>query len=56
LRRWRGAGIWDRRLTEVPREAAHDDTLDGSLTMIDGSRMRAQQQAAGAKKGAVPPR
>jgi len=51
FRRWRDAGIWDRVLRTLQTEAAHDDTLDGSLTMIDGSTIRAHQQAAGAKKG-----
>ena len=54
FRRWREAGIWDRILTALHAEAAHDDALDGSLAMIDGSSIRAHQQAAGApKKGAA---
>lgn len=55
FRRWRDAGIWEQVLLTLQREAAHDDTLDGSLTMIDGSNVRAHQQAAGAKKGAPIP-
>jgi transposase len=51
-RRWRLTGIWDDVLRALQEEAAHDDTLDGSLTMIDGSNVRAHQHAAGAKKGA----
>ncbi len=48
FRRWREAGVWDRILTVLQAEAAHDGTLDGSLAMIDGSSIRAHQQAAGA--------
>jgi transposase len=56
FRRWREAGLWDRILRTLQAEAAHDDTLDGALTMIDGSSIRAHQQAAGAKKGGLNPR
>ncbi len=55
FRRWREAGVWDRILRALQDDGAHDDDLDGSLTMIDGSSIRAHQQAAGApKKGASP--
>ncbi len=54
FRRWREAGIWEQVLTALQTEATHDGTLDGSLTMIDGSNVRAHQQAAGApKKGGM---
>ncbi len=53
FRRWREAGLWDRILLTLQADAAHDGTLDGSLTMIDGTNIRAHQQAAGAKKGAA---
>lgn len=55
FRRWRDAGIWDQILCTLQVEAAYDGTLDGSLTMIDGSNVRAHQHAAGAKKGAPMP-
>jgi transposase len=55
FRRWREAGVWDRILTALQREAAFDDDLDGSLAMIDGTNIRAHPQAAGAKKGARNP-
>lgn len=55
FRRWREAGIWNRILTALQREAAFDDDLDGSLAMIDGTNIRAHHQAAGAKKGARNP-
>jgi transposase len=54
FRRWRDAGIWDRILRALQEEAAHDDTLDGTLTMIDGSNIRAHQHAAGARKRGAP--
>jgi len=52
FRRWQQAGVWECILTELQRDAAFADELDGSLAMIDGSTIRAHQQAAGAKKGA----
>lgn len=53
-RRWRLAGIWDRVLRTLQEDAAHDDTLDGNLVMIDGSNVRAHQQAAEARKKGAP--
>ncbi len=52
FRRWRDTGIWEQVLRMLQEAAAHDDTLDGSLTMIDGTSIRAHQPAAGANKGA----
>jgi transposase len=54
LRRWQQAGIWDRVLTELQRAAAHDGQIDGSITMIDRSSIRAHQHAAGARKKGTP--
>jgi len=55
FRRWRDADVWDRVLRTLQEDAAHDDTLDGSLIMIDGRSIRAHQHAAGArKKGGSP--
>lgn len=53
FRRWRDAGVWDRILQELQREAAHDGTLDDTLAFIDGTTIRAHHHAAGAKKGAL---
>ena len=53
FRRWRDAGIWERVLTALQAEAAHDGALDDTLAMIDGTSIRAHHQAAGAKKGAA---
>jgi len=52
FRRWRDAGLWEQVLRTLQAGAAHEGTLDGSLTMIDGTSSRAHQQAAGAKTGA----
>ncbi len=55
FRRWQEAGIWDQILTALQREGAHDDRIDGSITMIDSSSIRAHQHAAGARtKGTQP--
>jgi transposase len=53
FRRWREAGLWDRILVALQREAAFDDEVDGGLAMIDGTNIRAHHHAAGAKKGAL---
>lgn len=50
FRRWQRAGVWEHILTALQEEAVHDDRIDGSLTMIDGSNVRAHQHAAGARK------
>ena len=50
FRRWQAAGVWERILTEIQTEAAHDDQIDGSITMIDSTSIRAHQHAAGARK------
>ncbi len=52
FRRWREAGVRDQILRAVQQAAAHADTLDGSLVMIDGSSIRAYQYAVGDKTGA----
>ncbi len=51
FRRWRQVGVWDRILNALQAEAAHDDSLDGTVAMIDASNIRAHQHAAGARKG-----
>lgn len=50
FRRWQRAGVWGRILRTLQADAAHDDTLDGTLAMLDGSNVRAHQHAAGAPK------
>jgi len=51
VRRWQQAGIWERILTELQAEAAHDGRLDDTLILIDSRSIRAHQHAAGARKG-----
>lgn len=52
FRRGQRAGIWERILTELQREAAEADQIDGTITMIDSSNIRAHQHAAVAGSGA----
>ncbi len=54
FRRWREAGLWDRVLLALQADSAHEDTLDDTLAVIDGTTIRAHHQAVGAKKGALP--
>jgi transposase len=56
FRRWQATGIWDRILREIQIAAAHDDRIDGSITMIDSTSIRAHQHAAGARKRGTPTR
>jgi transposase len=53
FRRWQEAGIWDQILTELQRDGAHDDQIDGVVTMIDSTSIRAHQHAAGARKRGI---
>ena len=49
--RWVKAGVWDRVLGELQRQADAQGELDWQLHHVDGSVVRAHQHAAGAKKG-----
>lgn len=55
FRRWREAGIWARLLRDLQQEATENDALDGTLALLDGSNVRAHQDAAGARKKGGPP-
>lgn len=48
------AGVWDRVLGELQRQADAQGELDWKLHHVDGSVVRAHQHAAGAKKGGAP--
>jgi transposase len=50
--RWRQAGVWDRILAELQRQADGAGHLDWQEHFVDGTVVRAHQHAAGAKKGA----
>src|SRR4051794_24696130 len=50
--RWRIAGVWDRVLAELQRQADEAGELDWNEHFVDGTVVRAHQHAAGAKKGA----
>ena len=54
--RWQRAGIWDRVLTELQRQADAEGRLDWSLHFVDSTVVRAHQHAAGAKGGTLQPR
>jgi transposase len=51
FRRWRLAGVWDRLLAAVQQEEDAAGHVDWTVQYVDGSVIRAHQQAAGAKKG-----
>jgi transposase len=49
--RWQRAGVWDRVLTQVQRQADAEGRLDWSLHFVDSTVVRAHQHAAAAKGG-----
>jgi transposase len=49
--RWQRAGLWDRALAELQRQADREGRLDWSLHFVDSTIVRAHQHAAGAKGG-----
>ena len=49
--RWRRAGVWDRGLAAVQRQADAEGRLDWALHFVDSTVVRAHQHAAGAKGG-----
>ena len=49
--RWQQAGVWDRILSELQRQADVEGQLDWSLHFVDSTVVRAHQHAAGAKGG-----
>ena len=52
--RWeRCEGVWQRALEALQREAGAGGGLDWALHFVDGSVVRAQRSAAGARKGAA---
>src|SRR5437868_14042904 len=51
FRRWTRAGVWDRLLAAVQREADAAGAIDWELHFVDGTVIRAHQHAAGAKGG-----
>jgi transposase len=48
--RWRAAGIWDRILAAVQRQADVQGELDWQIHYVDSTIVRAHQHAAGVKK------
>jgi transposase len=54
FRRWTLAGVWERLLAAVQRQADAAGALDWALHFVDGTVIRAHQHAAGAKGGTRP--
>ena len=53
---WRKEGTWDRIVAGLQAELDREGKIDWNLFCIDGSSIRASRAAAGARKGANPPR
>jgi transposase len=51
FRRWTAAGVWQRILEALQREADHAGRLDWTTHYVDGTVVRAHQHAAGAVGG-----
>lgn len=49
--RWQQAGVWERVLAALQRQADSEERLDWSLHFVDSTVVRAHQHAAGAKGG-----
>lgn len=56
FRRWQRAGIWERVLAELQRQADAAGHLEWDLHHVDSTTVRAHQHAAGAKGGIQKPR
>ena len=56
LRRWTAAGVWERMVAAVQRQADAAGQLDWAVHFVDGTVIRAHQHAAGAKGGTRRPR
>src|SRR3712207_4041881 len=54
--RWRQAGIWNRMLAALQQQADAAGHVDWQMQFVDGTSVRAQQHAAGAKKGTQQPK
>ena len=54
--RWQKAGVWDRVLAGLQRQADMEGRLDWTLHLVDSTVVRAHQHAAGAKGGTRQPR
>ena len=54
--RWTRAGVWDRVLCALQRQADGEGRLDWTLHFVDSTVVRAHQHAAGAKGGTRQPR
>ena len=51
FRRWQLAGVWDRVLADLQRQADVDGRLNWTMHVVDSTVVRAHQHAAAAKGG-----
>jgi transposase len=56
FRRWTLAGVWERILAAVQRQADAGGQINWDVHFVDGTVIRAHQHAAGAKGGTRKPR
>ena len=49
--RWREAGVWDRILSELQRQADAEGKIEWAVHYVDSTVVRAHQHSAGAKGG-----
>ena len=56
FRRWTAAGVWERMVAAVQRQADAAGQLDWAVHFVDGTVIRAHQHAAGAKGGTRRPK
>jgi transposase len=54
--RWQKAGLWQRILEALQSEAQAQGQINWDVHFVDGTVIRAHQQAAGAKKAALKPK
>ena len=54
--RWRQAGVWDRILQELQRQADAEGKIEWAVHYVDSTIVRAHQHSAGAKGGTHKPK
>ena len=54
--RWRQAGVWEGLFNSLQAQADAEGQLDWEIHYVDGTIVRAHQNAAGGKKGMLKPK
>ncbi len=54
FRRWQLAGVWERLFALLKQQAHAAGDLDWTLHFVDGTKVRAHQHAAGARREQPP--